>query len=358
MTPTVGAVASPSAGALEELDGTPVLPRRARARSDPWLGAARAALVLTATRPRLWALALAAFLARGGVVLLAAPIVVLPTFIGISNIVGPTSVTAAGPSPRLVALVAMTAAIVVLVAIGGTLLGAAAETALVRAIAAPEGGLPAPERARAPGAVAPGTAPARFRRAMARVAVLRLVLLVPVVAAIAVAVPPWVVSAYRELTLPSDVAVPLVVRVLAGAPGATGLVVVAWLAAEVVGGFAARRVVLLGANVGRALAAGAADPLRAPGGTILTLLAALVPSVVALAPAAWGVAASWEVARRALVDDAGAATAIGSSLLLAAAWLGALVLAGILGAWRGTLMTAELLRRHPARHGVPDLRVG
>jgi hypothetical protein len=38
--------------------------------------------------------------------------------------------------------------------------------------------------------------------------------------------------------------------------------------------------------------------------------------------------------------------ALGAALLLAAAWLAALVLAAIAAGWRATLVTMELLRRH------------
>jgi hypothetical protein len=334
----------PRHGALEELDGTPIVtdarpPRRA---SASWARGATAATAVTAARPGLWAYALVAFLCRGGVAVLAFPIVVLPTFVGLANLVGPASVSAAGPGPRLVAIIVAGVAAAAALVIAGTVVAAAAEAALHRATV--QGDAPGDAEVLAvPGPVA------GLRRGTARVAAIRLLLLVPLAVVVAVAVPTWIAVAYRELTLPSNVAVPLPIRVLEGSPAASVLVAVAWLAGEVVGGFAARRAVLLDVAVPRALAGGLVDPLRFPLGTTLTVTAALAVSLVVLVPATWAVAATWDAARRALVDDAGAVASLATSVLLAAAWLGALLGAGIAAAWRATLMTTELLRRAPHR---------
>lgn len=337
----------PPAGVLEELDGTPIVtaPRPPRRAAVSWRRAARAAAARAVAAPRLWAYALVAFLARGGLAVLAFPIVVLPTFVGLANLVGPASVSAAGPGHRLVAIIVAGTSAVTALFVAGTIVAAAAETALHRATVEPAPAGRDPD-VRAGVLWAPGEA-AGTRAGIARIAALRLILLVPVAAAVAVAVPSWVAVAYRELTLPTDVAAPLLVRVLEGAPAVSALVAIAWLAAEVVGGFAARRAVLLDAPVPRALAAGLVDPLRFPVGTMLTVAAGLVTSLLVLAPAAWAVATAWDAARRALVDDAGATAALTTTVLLAAAWLGALLVAAIAAAWRATLMTAELLRRAP-----------
>ena len=350
-------VETPAEGTLEELDGTPIRPPKAGPASAavPWHRAAPRAAAVAVRRPRLWAYALVAFLARGGVVVLALPIVVLPTFIGIANVVGPASVSAAGPSPRLVGLIVAAVAAVATLVVVGTFVAAAAETALHRATVTPDADAPStPDRGDPSLAMAP---PGAMRRAVARVAALRLLLLVPVAAVTVVAVPAWIGVGYRELTLPSDVAAPLVLRVVAGAPAASVAVLLAWLATEVVGGFATRRAVLFGASVPRALAGGAVDPLRAPVGTVLTVAVALVLSVGLLLPAVWAVAAAWDAARRALVGEIDPIAALVVALALTAAWTVALLLAGIAAAGRATLATAELLRRGPARGivGVPGL---
>lgn len=327
-------------GVLEELDGSPIGPPPVAALAAmpavPWRRGFAAATAMTVRRPRLWVFALVAFLARGGLVALVLPIVFVPTFVGLSNFVGPASVSAEGPGPRLVALMVIGLTAGLALAVTGTLVAAAAEVALHRAtVATPE--------AASIGAVQ--AVPGRASRAIARVAGVRLVLLVPVMITIALAIPIWVAVAYRELTLPSDLAAPLAARILAGAPAASAAVLVAWFAAEVMGGFAARRAALLEASIPRALAAGLLDPLRAPIGTALTVAAALGATVVLLAPAWWAVGAAWDVARYALAGEGGVLAAVGVALLLAAAWTAVLVLAAIAAAWRGTLVTMELLRR-------------
>ncbi len=348
-------VETPLEGALEELDGTPIRPPAAVGTTPavPWRRAAVAAAALAAGRPRLWAYALVAFLARGGLLALALPIVVLPTFIGISNVVGPASVSADGPGPRLVAMLVTGCAAVVALVVAGTLVAAAAETALHRATVAPRAGVPSDDggfdlsfMVREPRGEA--------RRATVRVAALRLLLMVPVAAVTALAVPAWVSVAYRELTLPGDVAVPLALRVLAGAPAASIGVLLAWLAAEIAGGFATRRAALFGTGVPRALAEGIVDPLRAPVGTALTVVVALGLSAVVLVSAMWAVAVAWDAAQRVLTGEIDAAAALFVALALTAAWTVALLLAGIAAAGRATFMTAELLRRAPAGQTVGE----
>ena len=162
------------------------------------------------------------------------------------------------------------------------------------------------------------------------------------------ALPSWVEVAYRELTLPTDLATPLALRVLAGAPAPTGLLAVAWLVAEVVGGFAARRAVLLDTAVPRALGRGLVDLFRAPLGTLLTTASGLAVGIATLVPATWALSWAWELARAPLVDEGLSPAAAGGTVVLAAAWMAALTLAAIGSAWRGCLATGELLRRRPS----------
>ncbi|HSW42183.1 MAG TPA: hypothetical protein VLM76_06710 [Patescibacteria group bacterium] len=342
------AAAGSDEGILEELDGTPIGPPPVRSvpagAANPWYRGFAAATAMTARRPGLWILALVAFLTRGGLVALVVPIVVLPTFVGLANFVGPASVSPEGPGPRLVALIVAGLAAGFVLLVVGTVIAAAAEVALHRATAATR-------EARSVGSIAAGGAGATRAAAsstglvVARVAALRLVLLVPVAAAIAYAIPAWVAVGYRELTVPSEVVTPLVVRVLAGAPAASSAVLGAWLAAEVVGGFAARRAALLGAPIARALGAGLLDPFRAPLGTILTVAAAVGTGTVVLVPVWWALGGTWAAARHLIGSGNDLLPALGAALLLAAAWLVGLVLAALAAAWRASLVTMELLRR-------------
>jgi len=343
-------VTAPPAGVLEELDGGRIGPRSSPPPAMPWPRAMAGATRLAAGRPRMWAFALLAFLARGGLVALVTPMLVLPSFIGIANTVGPTSVTAAGPTPRLVALVAAWCGIALAAIVGGTLLAAAAEVALHRATVAPSTdgaiarGVAFPSRwvaAALPDGA--GTAPARG--VVRRVAVARLVLIVPVAVALVAAVPGWVGVAYQELLLPSDLAIPLPLRVVAGAPIAAIVVVVVWLLAEVIGGVATRRIVLDGSSVAGALGAAARAVARAPASALLTLGLSLAGTLPVLVPAVLGVAVAWDRARVALVDASAGVPVIVSTLILVAAWAACLGVAAIAAAWRSALWTAELARR-------------
>jgi hypothetical protein len=349
-------VTAPPAGVLEELDGGPIRPRPVPPRAVAWPRAMAAASAVAASRPRLWVFALLAFLARGGLVALVIPMLVLPTFVGLSNTVGPTSVTAAGPTPRLIAMVVTWLGVALGAIVGGTLIAAAAEVALHRATVAPgadRAGSGFPSRvtavtaSSAPTAVTASSAPATrgtaptSRGIVLRVATVRLVLLLPVAVALAAAVPAWVQVAYRELLLPTDLAVPLPVRVIAGAPLPAGVVVATWLAAEVLGGLAARRIALHGSSVAGSFRAAAGDVARAPVSAFLTLTLAIGGTLLVLVPAVVVVGAAWDHARIALVDGTDAAGIILTTLVLAAVWAGCLVVAGIAAAWRSALWTAE-----------------
>jgi len=332
------AAAVPTSGALEELDGTPISPP---ARRSGWARGVRDATALVAARPDLWLFGLIAFLARGGVLLVLAPIVTLPTFINIVNTVGPTSVTAAGPTDRFVILVVSVTAAVVATALAGIAAAAWAETAGYRAAVAPD-----------PDDPASGLLDSAARRALPtgasvamRVATVRMVMLAPVLAAVAYGVPAYVSVAYGELVNPSNLSVPLPFRVLAGAPLPSALLVAAWLLGEVVGGLAARRVVLRGAGVVRAVAAGVADLFRAPHLGLLTTALGVAGSVLVLLPALLLTGFAWEEARVALGGGGDGLMVLVTTLILAGAWGLTLVVAGGSAAWRSALWTVEVIRR-------------
>ncbi len=227
--------------------------------------------------------------------------------------------------------------------VGGTLIGAAAEVALHRStVAPPDAGASSVIGSR------PTGSPARSSRgATLRVAAIRLVLLLPVGIAVAIAVPAWVEVAYRELLLPSDLAVPLPVRVIAGAPIPAVVVLVTWLAAEVLGGLAARRIALGGSSIAGALKDAAGHVAGSPITTILTLAVAVTGTLLLVVPAVIVVAVAWDRARIALVDGSSGVGAIVATLVLVAAWAACLALAGIASAWRSVLWTFELARRRP-----------
>jgi hypothetical protein len=130
------------------------------------------------------------------------------------------------------------------------------------------------------------------------------------------------------------------------------VVVGAWLATEVLGGLAARRIVLDGSSAVRALRAAAGDVARAPVSAFLTLTLAIGGTLLILVPAVVVVGVAWDHSRVALVDGTDAASVILSTLVLVAAWAGCLAVAGIAAAWRSVLWTAEQARRARVVAGV------
>ena len=302
-----------------------------------WWGTVRSATVVSLGRPRVRALALVAFLARGGVFALLLPISALPSPIGIGIWIGPTSVTAAGPTARFVVALVTSVAAATVVTIAAFVLAAAAEVALYRATAAPD-----PDEPEAGVAVAgPGD---RGARATIRTALVRLALLVPVVVAIWLAIPPLVEAGYHELTFPSSVAVPLVVRIVGAAPLAVATVLLTWLAAEIIGGLATRHVALFGAGVAGAIGAAFVDAGRWPGALAASAVASGAVSVVMFVPAAVAGLAAADRAQVALAGGAGMLEAVAAAFLVTAVFAGTVVLAAGAAAWRAALWTAYVLR--------------
>jgi hypothetical protein len=102
--------------------------------------ALRGAFLAAIAEPATWALALAAFLVRGGVVLVALPVLVLPTPVGIGNVLAPSlmSVAFGQISVGLIAgTVAIAAGVVGWICIGGWL-AALLEAEAARVIARDE----------------------------------------------------------------------------------------------------------------------------------------------------------------------------------------------------------------------------
>jgi len=169
--------------------GTGVAVRRSR------LGLGTALLgsfVVTLLRPASWAIGLLGFLAGGGIVLVAWPIVVLPTPTGLQNLLAEPIVSLAfgSVSDSLLTMIVAAIVVAVLLLVAGLLLGAWAERQAIGLVldAARDDGLdrPVPDLTGAPG--------------VGRVALLRLLSLVPVVVAAVLAWQP-VYDAIYHLSL-------------------------------------------------------------------------------------------------------------------------------------------------------------
>ena len=309
----------------------------AAGRRMPWGGTISAAFVASLVRPEAWALALAGFLARGGIVLVALPILVLPTPTGLQNALGgPVSTLVFGaPSTGLAFLVVGLALAAVLVFVAGTWVAAWTERAGIALAleAAAEEGLagPAPNLVGAPG---PG-----------RIAVVRMLGLAPLAGALLAAWQPVYDATYRQLVLPDDLATPLPLRVVLDVPWLVIAIAAAWLLGDAAASIGVRRLVLERQPVPVAWLLGWIDLLRRPlraAGTALVgvgLLALLVAPALVIAAIGWARVRDIILAGR---EPLGILVAIG---VWVAMWLGSLTLVGVAAAVRNSAWTFELPRR-------------
>ncbi len=291
-----------------------------------------APLLAALGRPRWWAIALAGFLVRGGIVLLVLPIVILPTPSGLANVFGPavTGLALGGAGVDLLALIALVCVAATAALLVGGWLGAWLEAALVREVVAAE---------------ELGDVPARIEGVAARGLVARLVAHVPLVVAIAAGIPALVDAGYAELILPEELATPLAVRILARVPATIGLIVAAWAIGEVIGGLAVRGIVA-GRTTPRALVAALAAVGRRPLGALAVLVSTHAFLLVVLVPGLLAAGTAWDRVRILLTDGlATPAETIGLAaalLVFVALWLGGFVLAGLATAVRAVAWTAWL----------------
>jgi hypothetical protein len=300
-------------------------------------GATLAALLAALGRPSWWILALAGFLVRGGIVLFVVAIVTLPSPLVLSNILGPiiTPLYLGGLEPETVLLVlSVLVGVVLWLVVGGWFAGAT-EVALIREAgqAAHEEGLMA--RRRDP--TGPGLA--------GRAAAAHLVALIPMALAVGLGSVQIFGVAYRELVNPSDNG-PLIVRIVSAARGPLVAIVVAWILGEIVGGMAVRRIVVDGESVGGAVLRSALDLVRRPAGGLLAPLATTIVLVIDLAAMLTVVMIVWTIVRNRLVRPLDDPLSTGLALVtLGAAWCLALLVTGLIDAWRSVTMTFESQRR-------------
>jgi hypothetical protein len=292
----------------------------------------RGALVATLAHPEWWAMALAAFLVRGGILVVAIPIVMLPTTASLITAFAPPLEALILGRPSLegvlvgTLLAAAALAILLLAALTGTWL----DLALVRE-AADDEELELAWRA--------------DRGSPAGALLARLVAHVPTFLALGYGATRIVAATYDELIAPGDLSIPIAVRVAARAPDAVGLLALAWLAGETVGPLAARR-----RAAGVALSPALRRSVRqlASGRGLVTLVAANVPVLLVAVPFAAAAGGAWLKLVDDLTRDTDAISLFASLLLLPAAWVLGLAVLGAALAWRATAWTTEVAARAPA----------
>lgn len=286
----------------------------------------QAALLATLGRPEWWAMALAAFLIRGGILVILLPILSLPTAAAIVTTISPLAEAVVLGRPSLEGAIlgsaAVLAVLAVLVAAG--LAGAWLDLALAREATEDED-------------IDPGWRPVRSSAAEALA--VRLTAHLPTLLALAYGFLRTVAVAYEEFTAPSTEGVPIVERVLGRVPDVVILLVLAWLAGEAVGSLAARRVAAGTPTVPALL--GSARQVVSPRGlatlttTSLVLLALVIPFELAVGRA-------WDHLRGYLLDGADAVQLWAALVLLVATWVLGLAIVGAGLAWRAAAWTAEV----------------
>jgi hypothetical protein len=316
-----------------------------------WLAGTMAATVQVFERPSTWAVALAGFLARGGIVVLLVPIVPLPSPVGLANLVGPTAATPSGPSPEATGMLVAVTVVLLAWLVVGSAVGALSDAFLTESFGQ-GGGRGGEQRGDQGGGqyghqgggrvpLTPGL--------IGRLVGVRLAALVPLALAIAVAARPIVEATYRQLISPYDLALPLVSRVAREVAPAIGLVVGAWLLAEIVAGLAVRMIVLRNDSGVAALGHAVGHLVRRPATSLATSVIGLAGLGLAIGPPMIAASAVWSLLQASVAEGRGAGPTVILGLLLVAIWTGGVILCGVASAWRGLLWTAEVARLEPKR---------
>ncbi len=302
-----------------------------------WGASMRSALASTLAHPEWWAIALAGFLVRGGILIVLLPIITLPTAASVTTSLAPPIEALLLGRPSLEGVVLVTIALA-LILVGLAALGIAGswfDLVLTREAAADEELEVDWSQARG------STLPAFAARIGAHA---------PTLVALAYAGLRLGTATYDELLSPGDASLPLAARVVLRAPDAIVVVLVTWLVAEAAGGLAARRAGA-GEPVWRSLRSAYRGVVGRRGVATLLLTSAVVAAIAV--PFVLAAGRSWERVRAYLIDevppiDLGAALV----LLVGTVVLGLAVLGGAL-AWRATAWTTHLSTRR-ARDAEPE----
>jgi hypothetical protein len=289
----------------------------------------RRSLLLTLGHPEWWTMALAAFLVRGGILVIALPVLALPSLAALSAVVAPllSGVALGDTSIPPIELFAGAAALVSAVVFVTGLVGAWLDIALFRAASEALGGAAATGRASLREALNARLTPHAITILALGFTVFRLV-----------------TAGYEELTSPTTSPAPLAVRIVGHAPEAVAALVLAWLVAEAVGGVALRRYVADGPprTAGSAVVAGIRGFVRPAG---LATLVATDVVVLGLGGVLWLATSTTWIRLADRLADGATALDLGVALLaFIVAWLAGLLLLAVALAWRSVSWTAESIR--------------
>jgi hypothetical protein len=323
-----------------------------RTASGPsWGSGVSLALRRVIVRPSLWLWGAVGFLARGGVAVLALPIITIPSPVILSILLGDQFDATGLAITGEVALWA-TALALALVLIGVLLAAYADATAFGQQVAQPQTGAFG----------ADGQAPAVHRGGSGGIvlvlAVLQVLALLPILAAALVLAGPVYDIALQERALPSSATTPLAIRVLLGARDPLALLLVALVLADVVYATSSRAVLAWHAGVTSAPGGtaasialrGALRPLSRPARTIATALVSWAVTLLVVAPVVWAIVVAWQGVRKtllspaALTDPQQLPSTLAAIVIFAAIWVAGLVLAGFASAVRAALWSVDTIR--------------
>jgi hypothetical protein len=314
------------------------------------------ALRVTLARPSTWPLALGAFLLRGGFVLVLIPIVVVPTPVGIGNLVAPAANAislGAVPIGFVLACVGIGLGVVLWLGLAGWLAGLLEAAAI---------GIVARERASAAAGVAGGlSAPVDDQPRPSdagRILACRLACLAPLAIAVALGAVRLVFVTYQELTLPSDTATPIVIRVLHDAPDVPIAIVVIWMSGEILAAVAARRVVLAGEGVRAALRSALGLVVRRPLAALLRFWLPTIVLAVVIVAAALTSSAAWSAVKASVASSADPLATMVTTVVFVALWLAGLALIALVSAWRAAAWTVAAPGPAGTFGGSTDRRPG
>ena len=291
--------------------------------SASWGASMQAALVATLAHPEWWAMALAAFLVRGGILVVILPLVSLPTPASLITTFAPPieALILGSPSIEGLAFGALGVSFVLAALALSAMAGSWFELVLVREAATDD-------------ELDLGWAP---RRVSAVAALgLRLAAHLPTLLALAYAFARLAFALRDELLSPGDPSVALAARVLLRAPDAVAFVVVAWLVGETVGSFAARRHAT-GAGIRVALL-GSVRPVFDRRG-LLTLVLTTAVLIGFAIPFSMAVGQASEHLIGALSEGVSLVQTGAGLLLLVSTWVLGLALLAAALAWRATAWT-------------------
>ena len=326
-------------------------------RTDPRVGWRRGigtALAVVVGQPQLWLIGALGFTGRGGVLLLALPIFIVPTPIEVRAMLG-SNLGSSGLTASFYASLPVLAVAGMALLTASLLLAAHAElSAFERLVHDPE---TAEERR---GIEPQPVGGADRRRLVGWLFLVQAGALVGLgLAAIPLAMRLGEVT-LQELLRPTPGGDPLYLRVLQGVREPLFLLLPALVLVEMVTAGVSRRILVRAFGLtpdtdrrrGRlgALVAAASRPLRHQLRTLGTALAVWATSAVVLLPAVWALDVAWDATRatylapRATTDPQLIPGLLLMAVLLAGVWTAAILLAGFASALRAGLWSVESLR--------------